>query len=485
MKVVKGLLIGVSVCLTILLLLLLNVFKLPSPPKSVSSDFVLRDVSIINPLVSRTKIASLSVSNGNMSLSSVNKNADEFEGKYAGAFILPGLINMHSHSPSKNLLNLGPMFGLAAVMHGVTTWRDAIDADGTGVPALREQIASGKWPTPQVVACALITRGETRWPNSNILEQEKNAVALVNSLKERGYDCIKSYENLSAGLIAAIIQAAGEAGMQVIGHVPDGLTIEQAGLPDTQHFFGVQNTLQNSVIARNGDWRTVNAQRIQDVAGHIISEGMISTPTLVTLKQIQEYSDYNSALMNENYHYIPQFYLETVWNPVEGLPVYRNLDRDVIARAKDALEKKQVLLKQLHEQDSTLNLGTDTQQPFVVPGFAMWQEMHLFEEAGLTPEEVWAHATWKAQRQLTRESNGLLETGSEATFLIFSEDPTLSLSALSSLKGVVLRGQLYDIDDLKSVMKDLQDHYEDEPMKFISQYFVRRAMEKIAQKFTH
>jgi len=484
-KVIKGLLIGVPVCLTFLALLLFYVFKLPASPKSVASEFVLRDVSIINPLVSKIKAASLRVSNGNMSLSSVIKNTDKFEDEYAGTFILPGLINMHSHSPSKNLLNLGPMFGLAAVLHGVTTWRDAIDADGTGVTALREQIANRKWPTPQVVACALITRGETRWPNSNILEQEKDAVALVNALKEQGYDCIKSYENLGVNLIAALKQAAGEAGMHVIGHVPHGLTIEQAGLPDTQHFFGVPNTLKNSVIERNGDWRSVDAQRIQDVAGHIISKGMINTPTLVTLKQIQEYRDYSSALANENYHYIPKFYPETVWNPVKGLPVYRNLGRDVIARAKGALRKKQALLKQLHDQGATLNLGTDTQQPFVVPGFSMWQEMHLFEEAGLTPEEVWAHATWKAQRQLTRESNGLLETGSEATFLIFLEDPTLSLDALSSLKAVVLRGQLYDINDLKSAMKDLQSHYEGEPMKFISQYFVGRAMEKIAQKFTH
>jgi len=485
MNVLKGLLIGVSICFTLLVLLLFNVFKLPAPPKSVSSDFVLRDITIIKPLVSRTKVASLSVSNGNMSLSSVTKNAAEFDDKYAGAFILPGLINMHSHSPSKNLLNLGPMFGLAAVLHGVTTWRDAIDADGTGVTALREQIANGKWPTPQVVACALITKGETRWLNSNILEQVKDAPSLVKSLKQRGYDCIKSYENLNIDLIAAIKKAANEEGMHVIGHVPNGLTIEQAGLPDTQHFFGVSNTRQNNVIERNGDWRAVNAQRIQDVASHIISEGMINTPTLVTLKQIQEYSDYSSALENEKYHYIPQFYPETVWSPVNGLPVYRNLGSGVIDRANDALRKKQALLKQLHDQGATLNLGTDTQQPFVVPGFAMWQEMHLFEEAGLTAEEVWAHATWKAQRQLPGESSGLLETGSEATFLVFSEDPTLSLDSLNSLTAVVLRGQLYDIDDLKLAMEDLQSHYEGEPMKFISQYFVRRAMEKIAQNFTH
>jgi imidazolonepropionase-like amidohydrolase len=485
MKAVKCVLMGVASCLIIVGFSLFYTFELPASPKPFSSDVALRNVTIINPLIDKTKVASLTVQNGSLEISDQNIGSVKYLNRYSGSFVLPGLINMHSHSPSKNLLNLGPMFSLAAIMHGVTTWRDAIDADSTGVPALREQIEEGQWPTPEVVACALITRGKTRWPNSNILNQARDAKELVKSLKRRGYGCIKSYEHLGVDIIAAIKKAATSEDMQVIGHVPQGLLIEQALLPDTQHFFGVQEKLQHGVIDRNGDWTSVDTSRINEVAEFITKKGMINTPTLVTLKQIQEYGDYQSALVNENYQYIPRFYPEIVWNPINGLPVYRNLNPDVILKAKDALGKKQVLVKLLHDKGATLNIGTDTQQPFVVPGIAMWQEMHLFEEAGLTPEEVWAHATWKAQRQLPEKSNGLLETGSEATFLIFSEDPTLSLDALGSLEAVVLRGHLYDLDELKESMTALQTHYESGPVKFLSGFFVAHAMTKIAKKFTH
>jgi imidazolonepropionase-like amidohydrolase len=482
-SILKRLLILASIGLLAMSLALMYVFSLPAPPKPTASDFVLQNITIVNPMISKTRVTSLRVQDNNVVL---NDRAYQAQGnsRYSGSFILPGLINMHSHAPSKNLLNLGPMFSMAAIMHGVTTWRDALDADGSAVPAIREQIKDGQWPTPNVVACALITRGETRWPNSNILNHAEQANDLVKSLKSQGYDCIKSYENLNTDLIVALKKATTEYNMQMIGHVPEGLTIEQAGLPDTQHFFGVAAP-QYGVINRNSDWRSVGTDRIQQVADHLVQENMINTPTLVALKQLEQYRNYPSALSNEDYSYLPKFYPEIVWHPVKGIPVYRTLSQDDINMSVDALRKKQALLKRLHDLGATLNLGTDTQQPFVVPGVAMWQEMRLFEEAGLTPEEVWAHGTWKAQRQLSKHANGLIENGAQANFLIFTKDPTLSLDALNTLQAVVIRGIIYDMADLKVAMSELQDHYASWPMALLSQFFVERALEKIAKNFTH
>jgi imidazolonepropionase-like amidohydrolase len=482
-SILKRLLVGVCITLMAMLVALIYVFDLPAPPRSISDDIVLQDVTIVNPMINKTSVTSLRVRDNKVVLGESAHQIQE-SSRYSGSFILPGLVNMHSHAPSKNLLNLGPMFSMAAIMHGVTTWRDALDADGSAVPAIRKQIKRGQWPTPNIVACALITRGETRWPNSNILNHSEDAGDLVKSLKSQGYGCIKSYENLNSDFISAIKKAATKHKMQVIGHVPEGLTIEQAGLPDTQHFFGIA-TPQNGVINRNIDWRSVSADRIKQVADHMVKEGMINTPTLVAVKQLEQYRDYPSALANKNYHYIPKFYLDIVWNPVQGIPVYRKLSQDDIEKSVDALRKKQALLKRLHDQGATLNLGTDTQQPFVVPGVAMWQEMRLFAEAGLTPEEVWAHGTWKAQRQLSKHSNGLIENGAQANFLIFAKDPTLSLNALKTLQAVVIRGKLYDMADLKLSMSELQNHYASWPMALLSRFFVKRALEQIAKKFTH
>jgi len=486
LKLVTSLIIGFVVCSSLGLSLL---FSLPESSVATSSDFLLRNITIVNPALSKEMVPYLSVSNNQLVIGRTphRKEFDQVQtgDKYDGMYVLPGLINMHSHSPSKNLLNLSPIFSLAAVMHGVTTWRDAIDADGTGVSALREQIAEGTWPTPYVVSCAIITRGKTRWPNSNVIEHAKEVPLLVKGLKESGYDCIKSYENLNIDMIAQIKKSAKKYDMQVIGHVPEGFSIEQAWLPDTQHFFGVQTAHQHGVVNRNGNWESVDDIRLDQVAKHIVQRGMINTPTLVTLRQLSEYEDYELSIKNELYKYIPSFYAKTVWHPQKGLPVYRDLDAEMLSRAADALSKKQKLLKKLHDQGATLNVGTDTQQPFVIPGISMWQEMRLFEQAGISAEDVWAHATWKSQGQLPGKKEGRLADGSEATFLIFSKDPTLTLKNLDSLKAVVLRGNLYEIEELKQVMTQLQSHYESWPVSFISQFFVEREMERIARKFTH
>jgi len=460
-------------------------FKLPEAPRAESNEFVLRNITLINPMISREKVSRLAVKGNQISLAKDETQIVHGLGKYDGMYVLPGLVNMHSHSVGKNLLNLSPMFSLAAVMHGVTTWRDAIDADGTGVPVLREQLSEGVWPTPDVISCAVVNKGKSRWPNSNIVERTDEIPALVSRIKRQGHDCIKSYESLSIDMIAQIKRSATQEDMQVIGHVPEGLSIEQAWLLDTQHFFGVQTEHQHGVVNRNGNWLSVDSERIEEVAERVVKRGMINTPTLVTLKQLEIYRGYEQALDRDSLKFIPGFYSRIVWHPQKGLPVYRNLDSQTLDRAHDALAKKQQLLKSLHDKGATLNVGTDTQQPFVVPGVAMWQEMRLFEQAGIPSEEVWAHATWKSHKQLPGDRDGLVVDGAPATFLIFEDDPTQSLDALDSLKAVVLRGQIYDIEELKRSMGELQSHYESKPVAFVSQFFVARAMEKIARKFTH
>ena len=69
--------------------------------------------------------------------------------------------------------------------------------------------------------------------------------------------------------------------------------------------------------------------------------------------------------------------------------------------------------------------------------------------------------------------------------MLFENDPTKSLDALDSLKAVVLRGQLYDMEELKQSMDALNAHYESKPIAFISELFVAHAMDKEARRFTH
>ena len=51
------------------------------------------------------------------------------------------------------------------------------------------------------------------------------------------------------------------------------------------------------------------------------------------------------------------------------------------------------MVSQLHKAGVRIHVGTDSPNPFVVPGAGFHQELRLLVEAGLTPEEVWLAAT--------------------------------------------------------------------------------------------
>jgi len=460
-------------------------FKLPKAPVAVSENFVLQNVTIINPKVNILKNTDLHIKEGLIKAIGNDIQTTRYFKEFEESFVLPGLINMHAHNPARTPLRLTPLFGLLAVSHGVTTWRDVADPDGTSVSEVRFLIKENKWPVPNVFSCALVTTGHARWANSIIMTSVNEASKIATDIRIQGHSCIKSYENLPPEFIAALKDAATKEGLQVAGHVPAPLTYEQAALPDTQHFFGVPPVTQDSVVERNGNWEAVEPDRIDEVVKFVLDSGLINTPTLVTLLKIQEYGDYESAKLSKEYSLLPSFYIENVWHPYTGLPVYRYLNTEALSRAKNALKKKQNLLIKLSNAGATLNLGTDTQQPFVVPGVSYWHEIKLFSEAGIPIEDIWANATWRAGKQLTDANLGAIKVGAQADLLIFKENPTKSLSALQSLQAIVVRGKLYRKHDIERAIIAMQNHFNSWPLKHMAAFFAERKMQEIAKNFTH
>jgi imidazolonepropionase-like amidohydrolase len=87
--------------------------------------------------------------------------------------------------------------------------------------------------------------------------------------------------------------------------------------------------------------------------------------------------------------------------------------------------------------------GTDTPNPFVVPGASLQQELELLTRAGLDIEGAWAAATWRAGEALRVQGLGTLAEGAPADLLVFRQDPTRDLAALASLETVVADGRVY------------------------------------------
>ena len=103
-------------------------------------------------------------------------------------------------------------------------------------------------------------------------------------------------------------------------------------------------------------------------------------------------------------HLLPRWYREVFWQPPAAFDAafYEHLDV--------ALPKMKEVVSQLHKAGVRIHVGTDSPNPFVVPGAGFHQELRLLVEAGLTPEEVWLAATRWAGESLrcaqTRDPRG-------------------------------------------------------------------------------
>ncbi|MGH7823400.1 MAG: amidohydrolase family protein, partial [Candidatus Binatia bacterium] len=158
---------------------------------------------------------------------------------FAGAYVLPGLVDMHVHHPPGMAVLDTQLFALLFLAHGVTAVRDTGSFDGA-IFETRRQIRAGAFPGPRVFACGPLLDGDPPiWPQARVLHTKADAESAVAELAGRGGDCVKVYSNLPRDLLAAVREASARAKLPVIGHVPLWVRFEDARLADVQHLTGV------------------------------------------------------------------------------------------------------------------------------------------------------------------------------------------------------------------------------------------------------
>jgi hypothetical protein len=400
--------------------------------------------------------------------------------RYAGCVITPGLIDSHQHLPPSNALALTGLFCLLNLMHGVTTVLDAGDTDGSSVPAARKLLADGLLPGPRVVACGpFIARPPLQWPNTILLEDPVSPATVVQAAVDRGAQVIKLYESLTRADIAGLTAAASERGLRAIGHVPAELDIEDAGVPEVQHFFGVPSAASRNgapdLLARLADWHAVDDARMEAVVAASVSKPIAHTPTLVVTEGVLRAREPAASEP-----LLPRLYPDVVWNRHTGIATYRNASQASVALLRDSLPKKLELLARLHRAGAQLFAGTDVQQPYVPPGAGLQRELELFVSAGITPSEVMEIATARAGARLGVPGLGTIAPQAPADLLVFGANPASDISALKSLRAVVVAGRVLPIDTLKAAVERQLRHFRRPLIDRASVFGARRTMRRIS-----
>jgi imidazolonepropionase-like amidohydrolase len=454
---------------------------LPLPERGATLD----DVTVIEPGLARREGQRVVVAGS--AIESVGPRAAA-GGPFAGMYVLPGLTDLHVHFPPAALPGQTELFAFLLLYHGVTAVRDAGDVDGTASEPARRGIAEGRFPGPRVVACGPFVDGEPPiWKNTLLARDAEEGRRAVETLAERGYDCVKAYNELGADTLAAVREAAHARGLEVIGHVPRRVAYEAARLDDAQHLIGIAPHPDASlrfpfVLAA---FERLDDARIDALAAESVRLGIANTPTLVTIDRLIHSEDPARVLGEPDAELLPRFYREVVWLGHGGTSVAGQTKPEDFAMVRRAFLRMKQVVRRMHERGARLHTGTDVLAPFVVPGAGLYRELRLWVDAGFTPEEALAASMRTSAEFLGVSGLGAVRAGAPAELLVFRDDPTRSLDALGSLVAVVRDGRLYPRAALDAQLARYREHFDGALYDAVVTPLVRRALASTRGGLSH
>ena len=154
--------------------------------------------------------------------------------------------------------------------------------------------------------------------------------------------------------------------------MPLQVPFEAAHIADVQHLTGVPpatpaTDMTEFVRALIRGWRGLDATRTDFIVRTSVEQHIVHTPTIVVLDHSARLVDYAKQRDDPVARLLPRYYRDVLWNPTEDFR-FKNMTADGWEGFADALAKTKTIVRRLHEAGVRVHVGTDTLNPFVLPG---------------------------------------------------------------------------------------------------------------------
>jgi len=388
-----------------------------------------------------------------------------------GAFVIPGLWDMHVHSVFGDWFPGGrdvilPLF----IANGVTGVRD-MGGELSVLMGWRKAIAAGTLVGPRMVVSGPMLDGyladgkSLRFPSSVPVTSPADAVAAVRSLAAQHVDFIKVQSEVPHDAYLAAAAEAHKLGLPIVGHVPTRVRIGEvidAGQGSVEHLMGIFegcSTQEDRFIAGTGSMQlllaTYDPARCDALLHRLARAQVWQVPTLAwqrgeTLLDLLDQAHQPLA------RYVPMSWRTGSWRRFTD-QIMVDIRKDPLARRQEYWHRNLTMTGALHRAGVPILAGTDAAPGvFIVPGFSLHDELGEMVAAGLTPMEALQTATSNPGRFLHRPEIGRVAPGALADLVILAANPAVDIHNTTTIKAVVADGRFYDRPALDGLLRGVE-----------------------------
>jgi imidazolonepropionase-like amidohydrolase len=338
-----------------------------------------------------------------------------------GRYVMPGLADMHGHVSH-------PASAMLWLAHGITTVRDM-----WGSPVQlrwREEVRSGALVGPRMIPASPYLDGVARYPGVTALTSARAAAQAARAAVAAGYAALKVYSGLSAAALEAVGQVAAEARIPVVGHCPQGIAFERAltvGLRGFEHLVGLDVGRRRppqsgaDLVERVRGLAEVSWDSVREVGARLAAAGAAVTPTLTVWGRLADRADRHAD--DPALAHVPAAARDR-WARAGIRPPPGRSGPELAAAVRDQAGWYARATRVLAHEGVRVLAGTDAGSIWMVPGFAMADELAALHWCGLDADAALRSATIDAAAGYDQDGRwGEISPGALADLLVLDADP--------------------------------------------------------------
>lgn len=384
-----------------------------------------------------------------------------------GLTLMPGLTDMHAHYQEEEK---GALF----VVNGITTVRNMWGS--TNSFRFDTRAKTNDLVGPNVYTTGPLIDG----PNpiygelSVLVDTPEAAVAAVDSQFATGYTGIKLYEMLTDELYKSAVSAAKERGMRIASHTPTAMQVEdllELKIDSIEHLDGYGHALSRGQFdaspfspaqLTSETWKYVDEAAIEPLAKKTAEANVWNIPTLTYFNEQYIYAtDADNFFMRNEIRYVTPGVINYWQGRLERM---KSRLPQLLTRSQAGAGAREKFVKALYDVGAPLLIGTDTPNPFIVPGYSYHDELNHFSNAGIPIHDILRMATSEAARYLEVEGQfGIVAVGARADLILVAGDPLQKLSVLREPVGVMVNGHWRTHEELINVLESNASKFESAP----------------------